>query len=126
MKYRELTWGKLKSYAKEQGINTKGMIKVDIIKALDSKGEHKPFIGLSMLEPKEDTNPFLIDIQPYYSLISQWKRTLTLPSNVSGGLLNDLREIHRKYIGNVCNSCKISPVMNALVGYYERAGGRGL
>lgn len=68
---------------------------------------------------------FFKDIEPYHSLLSQWKRTLTLPSTTSSGTLVDLRNIHRKYIGECCDSCKISPVMNALIGYYERTKRRG-
>ena len=68
---------------------------------------------------------FFKDIEPYYHLLSQWKRTLTLPSDTSRGHLNDLRTIHRNYIGECCDSCRISPVMNALIGYYERTKRRG-
>jgi len=68
---------------------------------------------------------FFTDIKPYYDLLSQWKHTLTIPSTTSSGILKDLRNIHREYIGECCDSCRISPVLNALVGHYERAKRKG-
>ena len=70
-------------------------------------------------------NDFFNDIKPYFDLLSQWKRTLTLPSDTSREVLKDFRDIHRRYIGECCDSCRISPVMNALIGHYERAKKRG-
>jgi hypothetical protein len=75
MNYRDLAWGELKSFAKSQGINTKGLKKVDILEQLDNfvpvwlADEYtNPFVAMSKLEPFKgikETHPIFEEIKPF-------------------------------------------------------------
>ena len=67
MSYRDLKWGALKTYAKEQGINTRGMVKVEIIRLLDN-AELKTFKGI------KETHPFFIEVQEVLPHIKAFKK----------------------------------------------------
>ena len=71
-------------------------------------------------------NDFFKDIKPYLDLLSQYKRTLSLPSNISQETIIELKRIYKEHkIGNACTSCKLDPILRGLIGYYERTKRRG-
>ena len=98
MNYRDLKWGELKSFAKSQGINTKGKKKDEILQELDAYG----YEILSDLEPSKEKmeqlkefkgikeeHPFFTEVEEYvpylkaYNKISNGKM-LKVTSNVEG------------------------------------------
>jgi hypothetical protein len=64
MDYRDLAWGELKSFAKSQGINTKGLKKVEILEQLDNmtpggkRWHTEKILGQTMAEHSKDLSSY--------------------------------------------------------------------
>lgn len=110
MNYRDLKWSELRAFASSQGINIKGLNKVDIYKALDlfnnepetihlpcdTKLKLEPFKGIKVTHPLFKAIEYYLPYLRAYNKVINGKK-LEATSNVEG-VNEGIAKLFMKYI----------------------------
>ena len=117
MDYKSLKWGALKTYAKEQGINTRGMVKVEIIRLLDNYEALKPFKGI------KETHPFFIEVQevlPHikaFKKVKSYSREPNVNKRIAELFMTYIETDKNAVINTKCGSCLESLYHRMVINY---------
>jgi hypothetical protein len=126
MDYRDLKWGELKSFAKSQGINTKGKKKVDILDELDYLNE-EIVVRTIKGEPTDDpyifkaikqSHPFFEEVEPYIPYLIAYNKIGSV-SNIEG-VSKGIATIFMKYIETDPNAVVNLKCGRCIPRYYKR------
>ena len=140
MDYHELGWGELRSFAKSQDIDTKGLKRIEILEALDSFNDlvkeetftwvHIPCETKAKLEPfkgVKETHPLFKEIEPYLPHLKAYAK-LKAVSNVEGiseGIavlfMKHIEEDKRAPINLGCGPCRDRYYKRMIQGYNKLA-----
>lgn len=125
MDYHELPWGQLKSFAKSQDINTKGLKRIEILEMLDSfnsevKEEETTikFKGIKELPKKEYKHPLFKEVKPYLPHLKAYKK-LKATSAVEGVSVG-IATLFMKHIETDKNAAINLKCGRCISRYYER------
>ena len=138
MNYRDLKWSELRSFAKSQGIDTKGKKKVEILEELDNMN---PTIELTEDELKhgfidfinlpcdtkvklqefkgvKESHPLFEEVKPYLKSLKAYKK-LKAVSNVEGQS-KGIATLFMKYLEKDPNAVINLGCSRCISKYYER------